>query len=275
VTEEQLRRDGLALYSRFPLFRTVGIDRSYYGPLRAAELADYAAQLPPGFTCVEKVWEGIVSLVRPRSSPGAPRELNPSFLNPELFFEKVHRPHVGTFEAHLATYLLEFPAMPAAVRPAPADFAARLAHFLEEAPYGPRYAVELRNRELLCDDYFAVLREHQVAHVYNFWEDMPMPGQQLDLAPPPGDLLILRLLIPPGERYAVRKASLAPFNRLADPSEPMRRDADRFVRLALQLDRDLHVLVNNKAEGSSPLTVIELARRWAGSGPKTRDAGEE
>ena len=37
---------GLAAYARHPLFRTVGIDRSYYAPLGTRELAEYAAALP-------------------------------------------------------------------------------------------------------------------------------------------------------------------------------------------------------------------------------------
>ena len=264
VTEQQLLREGLALYSRFPLFRTVGIDRSYYGPLKAEELAEYAGQLPDGFTCIEKVWQRVVSLVEPSTGTLVRTGLNPDFLNAELFFERVHRPHVGVFEDHLAAYVLEFPPMPSSVRPKPAEFAARLARFLDEAPYGPRYAVELRNRELMSDDYFRVLREHGVSHVYNFWQDMPMPAAQLGEADPPGDLLIMRLLLPPGGRYVARKASFAPFDKLHEPSEAMREDVDRFMELSVKLKRDLHVVVNNKAEGSSPLTVMELARRWAG-----------
>ena len=44
----------------------------------------------------------------------------------------------------------------------------------------------------------------------------------------------------------------------------MREDVDRFMRLSVKLKRDLHVVVNNKAEGSAPLTIIEIAKRWVG-----------
>ena len=43
-------------YARFPLFRTVGIDSSFYAPPTEATLASYAEHLPPGFPCVSKVW---------------------------------------------------------------------------------------------------------------------------------------------------------------------------------------------------------------------------
>ena len=43
-------------YSAFPLFRTVGIDSSFYAPPDERVLRSYAEQLPPGFPCVSKVW---------------------------------------------------------------------------------------------------------------------------------------------------------------------------------------------------------------------------
>src|SRR5690606_25191915 len=54
-TQAELARDGLREYARYPLFGTVGIDRSYYAPLAADDLKRYAAQLPPGFPCCAKV----------------------------------------------------------------------------------------------------------------------------------------------------------------------------------------------------------------------------
>jgi uncharacterized protein YecE (DUF72 family) len=43
-------------YSAFPLFRTVGIDSSFYAPPTEEVLRGYAERLPPGFPCVSKVW---------------------------------------------------------------------------------------------------------------------------------------------------------------------------------------------------------------------------
>jgi uncharacterized protein YecE (DUF72 family) len=263
VTDAQLLRDGLSLYTRFPLFRTVGIDRTYYKPMLREELAEYAAQLPPDFRCTEKVWERIVMPVypvHPRYGIHAGQR-NPSFLDAALFHDEVHAPHVGLFDRHLATYILEFPPMAPGMRPAPEVFATRLARFLDEAPYGPRYAVELRNRELLSEAHFRVLRERNVAHVYNYWTHMPLIRDQLDLADPPGDQLVARLMIRPGASYEQRKAEFAPFDRIQDPSEEMREDVVRLAQTALRRGQKLFIIIDNKAEGSSPLSVIELAKR--------------
>jgi hypothetical protein len=72
--------------------------------------------------------------------------------------------------------------------------------------------------------------------------------------------VVCRLMIPPGQRYADRVEELGPFDRLLDPQPEMRRDVVRLVEECGRRDKVLFVIVNNKAEGSSPLTVRELAR---------------
>ncbi len=42
-------------YAPFPLFRTVGIDSSFYAPPTPETLESYARHLPAGFPCVSKV----------------------------------------------------------------------------------------------------------------------------------------------------------------------------------------------------------------------------
>src|SRR3954462_10824298 len=59
LDQKDLVDGGLERIARYPLFRTVGIDRSYYAPLDEATLRDYAAELPAGFPCVIKVWSAI------------------------------------------------------------------------------------------------------------------------------------------------------------------------------------------------------------------------
>ena len=46
-------------YASFPLFRTVGIDSTFYRPPSEATLRRYAGYLPPHFPCCSKVWDQI------------------------------------------------------------------------------------------------------------------------------------------------------------------------------------------------------------------------
>ncbi|MBK7586487.1 MAG: DUF72 domain-containing protein [Myxococcales bacterium] len=259
TTDKDLMAHGLELYSRYPLFRTVGIDRSYYAPLDRPTLARYGAELPPEFRAVMKVWSEVTSAVHPKT-----RERNPRFLDVDLFQRHVLEPVSEEFVEHAGPLVFELMPLRQSELPAPAAFADQLGAFLSRLPRGFEYAVELRNRALFTHAYLDVLTEHGVGHVLNFWEKMPDLGEQLDV---PGVLtapfVVTRLLIPPGERYADRRQKLEPFDRIVAPEEKMRADVERLAAACEALGKVLLVIVNNKAEGSSPLTVRALAERLA------------
>jgi uncharacterized protein YecE (DUF72 family) len=259
TSERELLARGLELYARYPLFSTVGIDRSYYAPLDRETLARYGTELPAGFPCVIKVFSEITSAVHPKT-----REPNPRFLDAEAFERDVLAPIADSFSDHVGALVFEL--MPLARRELPKAraFEQRLGAFLARLPTGFPYAVELRNRELLTHGYLDVLRQNGVAHVLSFWEKMPDIGEQLAI---PGVLtapfVVSRLLIPPGQRYEARKRELAPFDRIVDVQEKMRDDVAKLAAACEALGKVLLVIVNNKAEGSSPLTVRALAERLA------------
>lgn len=259
TTDRELKARGLELYSRCPLFRTVGIDRSYYRPLERAELARYAAELPPDFPCVMKAWSEVTSRVHP-----ATRALNPRFLDATVFEDVVLGPVTEAFGEHAGPFVLELAPMRGSELPRRGELPELLSRFFEKLPRGPRYAVELRNRELLTPAYLKALATLGVSHVLNFWERMPPLGEQLDL---PGILttsfVVARLLIAPGERYAEKKAEFAPFDRIVTPQPALYDDVRRLVEATLARGAELFVIVNNKVEGSSPLTVRGLARHVA------------
>lgn len=266
--------ESLAEYAAFPLFRTVGIDRGYYAPVDADTLTRYAEALPPGFRAVSKVWSEITTLRFPdHPSHGARAGCdNPSFLDPERFAERVAAPYADAFAAHAGPFVLELPRVHGPVDPR--AFAERLDAFLRDAPGGFRYAVELRDRRLFTPRYARTLERHGASHVASYWSAMPGPGAQWDrtrgLAAAAGHV-VLRLMLPPGARYAELKAAYHPFDRLVAPDEGMRGEVVRVVEEALGDGVDTWVVVNNKAEGSAPLTIAALARALAGGDLTERD----
>src|SRR5438445_801072 len=161
-------------YARYPLFQTVGIDSAYYEPPEEPVLAAYAKALPPGFPCVSKVWDRITA--RRLES-----ERNPDFLNADLFKDAVLGPYQRAFSDHAGCFVFEFQPMRGKDLPDPARWPDDLDDFLRQLPRDVRYAVELRNRELLSDGHGAVLARHGVAHVFNSWTEMPTIGEQLEL----------------------------------------------------------------------------------------------
>ena len=264
VTE--LAREGLAEYARHPLLTTVGIDRSYYAPIPREDLERYAAQLPPDFPCCAKAPEVVTSAAQPARSKGAVRGPNPDFLNPQPFVDEMLRPFAEVFRDHTGPFVFQFPPAPASLAPRPREFAEKLDHFLSALPSDFRYAVELRDASLLTSEYRRVLARHGAAHVLNYVTAMPMPFEQAATVPiEAAPFAVIRLLLPPGTRYAERGQALKPFVRLTDSDAEMRAQVIALARRAVAANIPVSVLVNNKAEGCAPLTIRALAELLADS----------
>lgn len=248
-------------YSRFPLFRTVGIDSSFYAPPTDEVLRSYAEHLPPGFPCVSKVWNQVtVHAFTKAQDPARAGKANPDFLSPEVFLEAVLEPYQRHFADHMGAFVFEFQTIAKGSGIGPSEFADRLDRFFSALPRDVRYAVEIRNEEFLTPMYFAVLREHEVAHVFSSWTRMPPIGHQLDL---PGAVsapfLVARALLRPGRTYDEAVDAFAPYDRIREPNRKLRRDLVRLVETAVQARIPAYLLVNNRAEGSSPLTIAAVA----------------
>jgi uncharacterized protein YecE (DUF72 family) len=260
----ELARDGLREYARHPLLTTVGIDRSYYAPLPIADLTAYGEQLPSGFRCCIKAPAAVTALTLGR--PGAREEPNPEFLSIDRLAEDLLEPLDVAFRDHTGPIILEFPPFARRARLDPDAFLDRLDFFLTHVPKQFEYAVELRDRTLLTPRYRQLLAAHGVAHTYNLWSAMPMPAEQAAIVPPEEPpFSIVRLLLKPGTWYEEQREAFRPFDRLQAPDEDMRRDVVTVARRALTRQKRVYILVNNKAEGSSPLTIVELAKRFKGS----------
>ena len=265
VRASDFARRSLEEYATHPLFRSVGIDRSFYAPLVAEELAAYAAQLPDGFRAVSKVWSEITTPVFPKHERFGARAGQPSphFLDVRSFLERVVRPFEEAFADHTGPFVLEVPRAP--TRLDPDAFADALGRFFEQVPRTIDCAVELRDPKLLVPRYFDVLAAHGATHVLNVWTRMPTIGEQLAMS---GALrretrVVARIMVPRNASYAELKLEWAPFDRIRAIDETMRSDVVTLVERTADLGCDLYVIVNNKAEGCAPLTLRALAERVA------------
>jgi hypothetical protein len=114
----------------------------------------------------------------------------------------------------------------------------------------------------MTEAYRDVLLRHQVAHVCSYWSAMPSPEEQARfMRVEDGPFTMVRLLLAPGTRYEERRQEMAPFNRIARADDRMRRQVTSLLRTAAANRKRTYLLVNNKAEGSAPLTIEAIARR--------------
>ncbi len=252
-------------YARYPLFRTVGIDSVFYDPPSEAELQSYARALPPAFPCVSKVWDRITAMRLGQDSPqpGLAGMRNPDFLNAALFKDNVLGAYSRVFRDHAGCFVFEFQAMRGKDLPDPLQWADQLDDFLSELPQDFRYAVELRNPELLTPVHGEVLKRHDVAHVFNSWTEMPPIGEQIDLGWTfPAAFTVARALLKPGRRYGDAVKQFQPYDRVQEPVPSLRQDLLRLVSEAHRRRVEAFILANNRAEGNAPGTIRAVARMW-------------
>ena len=119
--------------------------------------------------------------------------------------------------------------------------------------------------------YFAVLREHGVAHVFNSWTRMPPIGDQLDLpGAVSGPFIVARALLQPGRTYDEAVDAFSPYDRIQDPSPALRGDLLRLIETAVHTRIPAYLLETAAEFTQSALTgAVQIG---AGREPPTRES---
>src|SRR5262249_44806491 len=142
------------------------------------------------------------------------------------------------------------------------DFLERLDAFLSKIPRDWNYAVEIRNRNFLQPEYFATLKRHGVAHIYNAWQDMPTVSEQIampdSLTHP--DFFAARFLLNPGRKYEDAVKLFSPYRDLKDPSPEGRAAAAELIRITRRSGgrTKAFIHVNNRFEGNALETIAAI-----------------
>jgi uncharacterized protein YecE (DUF72 family) len=263
ASTKDLAERGLAAYAQHPLLRTVGVDRTYYAPMRREEWAAYRAQVGEDFVPIAKVWSGVTAAV------GRDGVRNGDFLDPARFLETMWEPAMaGGFDARMP-FVFEIPPMRPQVEPPARFFLERLERLLAALPREGRFTFELRTKGWLTPEYVRLLAAHGASHTINYWSFMPGLLRQWRLARPAcGGFLVVRLMLPPGARYEEQKASFAPFDREAHAQPAMHDELGAILDelRGVGAPPEVFVIANNKAEGSAPITCRRVAERFVARG---------
>lgn len=140
----------------------------------------------------------------------------------------------------------------------------------------PIYAVELRDPDLLTPRFVRMARAAGIRLCLGVHARMPEAARQaaalrsLDAEETEGTdwnlagPLVVRWSLQGGFRYDEAKNRYAPFDRIIDPDIVTRGTLTHLVHVALRSAQPVFIIVNNKAEGSAPLSCLELARAVVG-----------
>ena len=261
ATKAQLARSGLAAYAAHPALRTVSLDRTWHAPIAVHDYERYGAQVSDGFRLLVKA-HSLCTAPLAWDGDGT----NPNFLDPAYAAEVVVRPFVEGLRAKGGPLLFQFSPMSRrqlerAGVCGPRAFAERLEPFLAALPKGPLYAVELRNRELFTPRYLRALESAGVRHCLCVHPRMTPLDVQLDAvgsAMAPRGATVVRWNLNPDFDYETAKRRYRPFDRIQDPQPRLRALIARACRQTHERGDETYVIINNKAEGSGPLSAIAM-----------------
>jgi uncharacterized protein YecE (DUF72 family) len=218
------------------------------------------AQVPEGFRFAFKVPEQItckVFPIHPRYGAMAGKE-NEGFLDAVAFQEMFVRPLLP-HRSKTALLIFEFGAFSRRSFTEVGEFVERLDPFLAKLVPEFRYAVEVRNPDYLDPRYFACLRSHNVAHVYNAWSKMPELRYQMAIPhSATADFQVCRALLRQGRVYEEAVEAFAPYTHVQDEN-PEARDSMRvLIGRARENKQFLFLFVNNRLEGNAPTTILSV-----------------
>jgi uncharacterized protein YecE (DUF72 family) len=279
----QLATTGIAAYAKHPLLRTVGLDRAFYRPPTLADFQDLAARTPPDFRFLIKAFQG---LTRPETDEqgrthGDTRthtKASDLFLDASYAAHEVVGPALRGLKDKCGPIVFQFPPLDLERIGGASKLLSRLAAFLaalRESPVskGAMLAVEVRNRQLVgakhIKQYVEALGEEEgvAGHVGIVHPSMPRIVEQYEALFEAGmaelgptNPLTVRWLLRPNHFYQEAKDLYAPFDALVEEDPMARSDIAKLVMQAIRADGSALVIINNKAEGSAPLSVELLAQ---------------
>jgi uncharacterized protein YecE (DUF72 family) len=190
----------------------------------------------------------------PRYGPRA-GDNNSSFLDAALF-QSGFLDLLTPYQPRIATLIFEFGSFAKQCYPDAGAFLQELDPFLAALPGSFRYAVEIRNPEFLSPEYFACLRSHHVAHVFNAWTRMPEIGVQMNLRDAnTANFTVARALLRHGRPYEEAVAKFTPYQRVQDPNPETREALRLLIAQARKRHEPSYIFVNNRLEGNAPETI--------------------
>src|ERR1041384_5160095 len=230
ISKARFERECLHEYAE--VFKTVCVDAAYYDFPRGEYLQGLSDQVPNDFRFGFKVTDALTIKKFPNFDRFGARAGQPNrdFLNADLFASAFLKPCEGIREK-IGVLMFEFSRFWPGDYEHGRDFIADLDLFLAKLPKGWPYAIEMRNRHWLREEYFACLARHGVTHVFNSWDAMPPVSEQMSL---PGsrtnpDLIAARFLLKPGRKYEDAVKAFQPYDKTREVNEEARRAGAEMI----------------------------------------------
>jgi uncharacterized protein YecE (DUF72 family) len=237
--------------------------------LNVAQFAEYASQVDQDFRFVVKAPSLITdALIRDESGRGM--RTNAHFLNVAEAIQMFVEPALEGLAHRLGALVFQISPLPTSWLSRMPELISRLHHLLSAIPdfhhVAPDavVAVEVRDREWLTPQFVQALRETGATYCMGLHAKMPPISEQLPIlrALWPGPLVCRWNLNPLHGAYGYEDAQQAyePYDKMIDPDVETRAMLAKVIAGTAKAGQNVYVTLSNKAEGSAPLSVIELTK---------------
>lgn len=267
--ETNLSRYGLAAYCKHPLFHTVSIDRGFYRPLNVAQFAEYASQVDQDFRFVVKA-PSLVTDALIRDESGRGMRANPHFLNAEEAVKMFVEPALEGLAHRLGALVFQISPLPNHLLTRMPEVIDRLHQLLRAIPNFRHIApdgvvaVEVRDPQWLTPQFVHALRDTGATYCMGLHAKMPPIAEQLPILRTlwPGPLVCRWNLNPLHGAYGYEDAQQAysPYDKMIDPDLETRATLAKVIAGTAKARQNVYITLSNKAEGSAPLSVMELTK---------------
>jgi uncharacterized protein YecE (DUF72 family) len=156
--------------------------------------------------------------------------------------------------------LLQFPYFNKKAFKTGAEFLARLKPFLKNLPKGYDFAVEIRNKQWLSEEFFDLLRQHKVAYALIDQAWMPRPSEIFEKFDPiTSHFTYIRWL---GDRKAIEQKTKTWDKTIVNRTPELTEWAE-IVRKIHKRKIKIYAYANNHYAGNAPATIEKFQKLLA------------
>ena len=177
---------------------------------------------------------------------------NPHFLDHDLLCQFLG--FLSPLKSKLGPIMFQFEYLNKQKMPAKEIFFERFGAFIDKAPKGYPYAVEIRNPNYYSPAFFDFLKDHGLGFVYLDGYYMPPIGQVFEkYQPETASFQVIRLH--GGDRLEIEGETGEVWNRIVAPKPGGLAAAAKIVRANAKKRVLTYLNLNNHYEGSAPLSI--------------------
>ncbi len=177
---------------------------------------------------------------------------NPFFLDHDVLCHFLEA--LSPLESKLGPIMFQFEYLNKQKMPSKELFFERFGKFIERAPKGYRYAVEVRNPNYYSTAFFDFLKDHGLGFVYLDGYYMPPIGEVFEkYVPETASFQVVRLH--GGDRLEIEGETGEVWNRIVAPKPGGLKAAAKIVRANAKKRVLTYLNLNNHYEGSAPLSM--------------------